>query len=165
MTYDANTYTRPKVPFKMMGETYFYEFLPNIHLNSTLEDVLELFITLIRVNVDDRTIEAREGALPEDIMKKITEIMTSRVYVIIQDVLKYQNGTEVKMDELFNKTSSLEIANFVSIIMNDQEIPQAVEALMDGLGKLKERLGSKIQLLTQSFTRSGSVSSDEAQNT
>ncbi len=165
MTYDPKAFSRTPVPFQMMGETFEYKFLPNIHLNSTLSDVLELFINLVQLNVDQKSIDPREGVLPEQIMDKITQIMTSRVYAVIKDVLKYQNDRTVTIEELFNQTSTLEIAKFVSIIMNDEEIPQAVEALLDGLGKLKERLGKRIPLLTQSFMQSGSVNSDEAPNT
>lgn len=165
MSSIPSSFTRKKVPFQMMGQTFNYEFLPNIHLTETLSDVLELMINLVHVDFNDKTVEAREGASPSDIMEKINNILSGRVYTIIKDVLHYQNDTKIEMNDLLYKSSALEVVTFLNIVMSDDEIHQAMEALKDGLGKLKTRLGIVIPLPKQNSTLSSSPNLEETTNT
>jgi hypothetical protein len=151
-----SAFERHRRPFKMLGKEFYFQFIPSIHFQEALRQVLEILMTMDFVgndtvfknpngtphasttNTDAQTIPPLGEYAP--ILGKLRTILEEKIYQILFDVLLYQNDERIEMETLKYKTSPLEIAEFLHLILSDDEIIRAVGVITSGLGKLIEKL-------------------------
>jgi hypothetical protein len=146
----TNTFERERQPFKMLGKEYYFEFIPSIHFQEVMRQALEVLVDFDMLGGD---VSIKPDADYSKLFSKVRVILEEKIYQILFDVLLYQNDERVEMESLKHKTSPLEIAEFLALVLSDDEIVRAMGVVASGLGKLVEKL-TKTQSLTPNSTPS-----------
>jgi restriction endonuclease len=141
--------TTPK-SFSMMGRQFNFEFIPSIHFQTLLTHVLEA-MTVSELNL--------LSDINDSALRAVSKVLKEQIYEIIRDVLRFQNQHSVDVATLQNTSRPLELANFLVLLMEDQEVKDALEVILKGLGKLTERMQTTPSATTNS-TPSPSANSD-----
>ncbi len=134
----SNVFQRDKIPFRMLGKEYRYEFIPSIHFQEVLTGVGNLLMTL---TFDDGEVTGvNDAALLPQVLHVTRNILNDRLYQIIADVLENQNGERVNTADLKLKTRPLEITEFLKLLIDDPELEEAITTLGKSLAGLMTRL-------------------------
>lgn len=132
-------FERTRRAFQLFGREYYFEFIPSIHFQDTLRQVLELLAALDFSGLENSAAET-ETRLPlpvtDRVFPPLRRLLEEKTYDILFDVLLYQNNERVELTKLKYQTSPLEIAAFLNLLLTDAETIEAVGVLADGLGKL-----------------------------
>jgi hypothetical protein len=134
MTFSAysaeSAFERSRRVFRLLEREFYLQFIPSIHFQEALRQVLEMLTT------SEFTGESGNPAGNGHLFRPLRRLLEEKIYEILFDVLLYQNGERVDIDTLKRKTSPLEIAEFLDLILTDAEIIRALEVVAGSLGKL-----------------------------
>lgn len=135
MTDQANdVFNRERQPFKIGGKEFYYEFIPSYHFQVVLSEVLAVFCEFDMVGTE---IVPKKNINMPKLLEQVGGLLRHKVYEILFDVLMYQNDcTEYSIDRLKKQTRPMEIADFLAIVVADDEILRAMTKVANGLGKL-----------------------------
>ncbi len=138
---NANSFERARKAFRLLGKEFYFQFIPSIHFQDLLRQIIEL---LLLVDRDALTTNAESdstgGALQLSVLTQLRTLLEEKAYQILHDVLLYQNDERVDFESLKYRTSPLEIAEFVALLISDDEVLQALEVVTSGLGKLLAKI-------------------------
>lgn len=135
-----NVFQRDKIPFRMLGKEFQYEFIPSIHFQEVLTAVGNL---LMAVTIEEGEVTGvKNDALLPQVLEVTRDILGQRLYQIIADVLEHQNGEKIGVNDLKMKSRPLEIAQFLDLVIGDPEIREAFSTLGKSLAGLMTGLGS-----------------------
>jgi hypothetical protein len=157
---ETNVFQRDKKPFRMMGREFSYEFLPSIHLQEVMVGITNMITSLDFSLEDDTNVTASlkdEELLPRA-MEIAKDLLSSRVYQVVSDVLQYQNSEIVSVSALKTGTSPLEIAQFMDLLISDPEVHEAIATLGKSLSGLMMKLTNRSA--TEKSTPSSPTTSD-----
>lgn len=161
MTY-TNAFGRERQPFYMLGREFYFQFIPSIHFQEIMRHVLEMLLSLNMIETTLPTMESENlHPNPADkgvsqympLLAKMRILLEEKVYQILFDILLYQNNERIELDILKHKTSPMEIAQFLTLLLGDDEIVKALEVVISGLGKIIDTL-THAPLATPNFTHS-----------
>ena len=167
-TTERNIFQRNKKPFQMMGEEFNFEFIPSEHFQVILLDLLN--VTMRVVSPDEMNESKTQKTQNDYIQETLRNLLNQRVWLILCDVLAWQNKKPVPENVLRKTSSPKELAYFIGLLINDDEILEAVDELMKSLGKFAEKLPQTLKmwenlLPTQNSTPSWLTTSDLAETT
>jgi hypothetical protein len=157
---ESNVFQREKKPFQMLGREFSYEFLPSIHLQEVMVGITNLITSLDFELGDDENVTAslKDDNLLPRAMEIAKDLLSSRVYQVISDVLQHQNSEIVNVSTLKTATSPLEIAKFLDLLISDPEVHEAIATLGKSLSGLMMKLTNRSA--TEKSTPSSPTTSD-----
>jgi hypothetical protein len=148
-------------PFQVMGQSFTYRFIPSIHFQSLMSQATEAALSLRLLGEDAF---AQGGELGK-ILDIVRNLLQGKVYEILRDVLQYQNQHRADLPTLQNTTSPLEIAQFINLLLTDEEVHQAIEVILQGVGKLVDKMNHLTLSPTANSTPLPSANSDSNPST
>ncbi len=126
----------PKL-FKLLGKEFKFLFIPSIHFQEILKNVVEVLLSLEQAGEE---VSVKPDAVQNGLIGKLQYLLEDKIYQILQDVLFHQNDERVDMQALKYKTSPTEIAEFLDMLIGDDEVIRALEVVTGGMGKLLAKI-------------------------
>lgn len=141
--------------FKADGTEYRLEFIPSEHFNGVLIELLSLAVKLGFQGVmtlTDEGVDLNKDSFVKAARTAAENILKNQVYDLMADVINWQNpGVQkgITPHYLKKRLTVMELTKFIGLIMNDDEVLDAVEVFIEEAGKLLCKVPGRVEALTE----------------